>query len=98
MPTYISLISWTDQGIRSAKQTTERASAAADLAGRMGGEMKDIFWTVGAYDLVAISEFPDDETATAYLLNIGAQGNVRTTTLRAYNADEMSGILAKVEG
>jgi uncharacterized protein with GYD domain len=96
MPTYVSLINWTDQGIRNAKQTTERAKAAGELAARLGGEMKDIFWTVGPYDIVAISEFPDDETGTAFLLAIGGQGNVRTTTLRAYGADEMSGILAKV--
>ncbi|MEJ3744832.1 GYD domain-containing protein [Actinomycetes bacterium KLBMP 9797] len=96
MPTYISLINWTDQGIRSAKETNDRSRAAAELASRMGGELKTIFWTVGPYDLVAISEFPDDETGTAFLLAIGSQGNVRTTTMRAYNADEIAGILAKV--
>jgi uncharacterized protein with GYD domain len=63
---------------------------------RMGGQMKDLYWTVGSYDLVAISEFPDDQTGTAFLLAVGAQGNVRTTTMRAYNADEMSEIIAKV--
>jgi uncharacterized protein with GYD domain len=96
MPTYISLINWTDQGIHNAKQTTERAKAAAELATRMGGEMKDIYWTVGPYDIVVISEFPDDETGTAFLLAVGGQGNVRTTTMRAHNAEDMAGILAKL--
>jgi uncharacterized protein with GYD domain len=96
MPTYISLINWTDQGIRTAKQTTDRASAAADLAIHMGGELKHVFWTVGSYDIVAISEFPDDQIGTAYLLALGAQGNVRTTTMRAFDSDEIAEIIAKV--
>jgi uncharacterized protein with GYD domain len=90
------LINWTDQGIRGSKETVDRANAAKDLAQRMGGAFTSIYWTVGPYDIVTVSEFPDDETATAFLLAVGALGNVRTTTLRAFTADEMTGIIGKL--
>jgi uncharacterized protein with GYD domain len=96
MPTYISLINWTDQGIRTSGETTQRASAASQLATQMGGALRGIYWTVGSYDIVTISEFPDDEAGTAFLLALGAQGNVRTTTMRAYTADEITGILGRL--
>ena len=95
MPTYISLINWTDQGISNFKESVKRAEAATALAQRMGGSIPHIYWTVGQYDLVTVAEFPDDESATAFLLALGAQGNVRTSTLRAYNAEEITGIMAK---
>ena len=96
MPTYISLINWTDQGIRGSKETVDRANAAKELAQRMGGAFTSIYWTVGPYDVVSVVEFPDDETVTAFLLAIGAQGNIRTTTLRAYTADQMTAIIGKL--
>ncbi|NEE02086.1 GYD domain-containing protein [Phytoactinopolyspora halotolerans] len=96
MPTYISLINWTDQGVRNTKETVERAQAATDLAERMGGTLRDVYWTVGEYDIVSIAEFPDDETGTAFLLALGSQGNIRTSTLRAFNAEQMTGILGKL--
>jgi uncharacterized protein with GYD domain len=94
--TYISLVSWTDQGIKGYRDTTARAKAANDLAGKFGGRMASIWWTIGPYDLVAQSEFPDDESATAFALALGAAGNVRTTTMRAFDADTMSTIVARV--
>lgn len=96
MPTYVSLINWTEQGIQGVKDTVERASAARGAAESMGGSVKEILWTVGPYDLVVISDFPDDETGTAYLLALGAQGNIRTTTLRAFNEQEMAGVIGRV--
>jgi uncharacterized protein with GYD domain len=96
MTTYISLINWTDQGIRNFSETVQRADAAKALAQRMGGSITSIHWTVGQYDLVTIADFPDDETGTAFLLALGSQGNVRTTTLRAYNASELAGVLSKL--
>lgn len=96
MPTYISLINWTDQGVGSFKETVARAKAAEELAQRMGGSITATYWTVGPYDIVSIGQFPDDETGTAFLLAIGSGGNIRTTTLRAYNADEMTGIIGKL--
>lgn len=96
MPTYISLVNWTDQGIKGFKDTVERSQAAAEAATSMGGRLIDVYWTVGPYDLVIVAEFPDDQTGTAYLLAIGAQGNIRTTTMRAHNADEMTQIIGKL--
>jgi uncharacterized protein with GYD domain len=96
MPTYISLINFTDQGVRTIKDTTQRASAARQLATQMGGDLKGIYWTVGPYDIVTVSDFPDGETATAFLLALGSQGNIRTTTMRGFTADEMTGILGKL--
>ena len=95
MPTYVSLINWTDKGVTDVSSTVDRAEAAQELAGKFGGSLKEILWTIGPYDIVAISEAPDDETATAFALALSSQGNVRTTTLRAFSADEMRGIVAK---
>lgn len=94
MASYISLINWTDQGVKNFKETTARAADAGALAEKMGGKLT-VYWTVGAYDIVTLSEFPDDQTATAFLLRIGSLGNIRTQTMRAFNAQEMSGILSK---
>jgi uncharacterized protein with GYD domain len=96
MPTYISLINWTEQGIRAAKDTLDRANAAAAAAENLGGKLKHIYWTVGPYDIVTVTEFPDDATGTAFLLALGGQGNVRTTTMRAFDRDEVAGILQKL--
>lgn len=96
MPTFISLLSWTDAGIRSYKDTLDRAQAAGELAASLGGTLKDVYYTVGPYDIVSIAEFPDDQTATAFLLATGSQGNVRTTTLRAFDRDEFAGVLSKI--
>jgi uncharacterized protein with GYD domain len=95
MPTYVALLNWTDAGIRNVKEAHERAKAAAELAEKMGARLKDIYWTLGPYDVVSIIEAPDDETLMAYLLAVGSQGNVRTTTLRALDADEFQSVLAK---
>ncbi len=96
MATYIALVNWTDQGVREFRGTVERADAVADMAKRLGGSQTALYWTVGPYDLVAISEFPDDETATAFALAVSSQGNVRTTSMRAFDAREMSAIVEKV--
>jgi len=94
--TYISLINWTDQGIKNVKETIERSQQAGDLMSSLGVNLKEIYWTVGPYDVVGISEAPDEETATASLLALGAGGAVRTTTLRAFNHEEMARILQKL--
>jgi uncharacterized protein with GYD domain len=94
MAKYISLISWTDQGIKNFRDTVDRAHAAQKAAEQLGGSLT-VYWTVGPYDIVAMSEFPDDESATAFLLNIGSLGNIRTTTLRAYDESDMQRILQK---
>jgi uncharacterized protein with GYD domain len=96
MPSYISLINWTEQGAKAFKDTTKRADAAKATAQRLGGNLRNIYWTIGEYDIVAIAEFPDDETATAFMLALGSEGNVRTETLRAYDPSEIAGIIAKL--
>lgn len=95
MPRYVSLINWTQQGIADFKQTVERSEAVRQLVDQLGARLVDIYWTVGEYDIVAVVEAPDDETGTAALLTIGAQGNVRTKTMRAFTADEMRGVIEK---
>ncbi len=96
MVTYIALSNFTDQGIRTIKDTTKRADAVKEAAKKFGATMTQIYWTLGKYDLVAIIEAPDDASATAFALAIGAAGNVRMQSLRAYSKDEMNGILAKM--
>ena len=96
MATYIVLTSFTDQGIRTIKDTTKRADAVRETASRMGIETKSLYWTVGKYDVVATFEAPDDATMTALSLAISSAGNVRTQTMRAFTKDEVTGILAKL--
>jgi uncharacterized protein with GYD domain len=96
MPTYVSLFNWTDQGIRSVKETVQRRDQADALAERHGVRIEQVYWTVGPYDLVTIVEAPDDESVTAMLLELGSAGNLRTTTLRAYDREEMSGIIQRL--
>ena len=93
MPTYITLINWTDQGVKNFKDTVDRSVKAEEAMGELGVTFKDVYWTVGPYDIVTVVEAPDEEKATAALLVAAAEGNVRTTTLRAFNRDEMSRIV-----
>jgi len=96
MAIYIVLINFTDQGIRNVKETTKRADAVREMAKKFGVNTKEFFWTLGNYDLVAIFEAPDDVSMTALGLSIGAAGNVRTQTLRAFSKEDMNEILAKL--
>lgn len=96
MVTYIALVNFTDQGIASIKETTKRADAVKELGKKFGVNMKEIFWTLGKYDLVTISEAADEASITAFGLAIGATGNVRLQSLRAFNKEEMNQILAKI--
>ena len=96
MPNYILLVNWTDQGIRNVKGTVERTDDVAKLAEKHGGRLVQSYWTVGPYDLVAIAEASDDESASAFTLELGSVGNVRTTTMRAYDREEMSGIIQRL--
>jgi uncharacterized protein with GYD domain len=93
--TYIVLFKWTEQGIRGARETVERARAAEELVSGFGATFKDFYWTLGEFDIVGILEAPDDESAMGALLAIGSNGNARTTTLRAFTGDELAAILEK---
>ncbi len=96
MATFISLTSFTDQGMRNVQDTVKRADAVKAAAAKFGVTVKDMYWTIGNHDMVVIFEAPDDAAFTAFGLSIGKAGNVRTQTLRAFNRDEMNAILAKV--
>jgi uncharacterized protein with GYD domain len=95
MATYVTLINWTDQGVKNFKDTVDRYEAAQEAMGEGGVSFRDVYWTLGPYDIVGILDAPDDESATAALLAVGGQGNIRTTTLRAFNASEMRGVIEK---
>ena len=84
MSTYIMLFNYTDQGLRNVKKSPSRIDAARKAAEELGGKLGDLYLTMGAYDLVAISEFPDDATAATFVLRLGVLGNIRTTTVKAF--------------
>ncbi|RQO82744.1 GYD domain-containing protein [Acidovorax sp. FJL06] len=96
MVTYISLCTFTDQGIRSIKESTKRADMVREAASKFGSKMTQLYWTQGQYDLISIIEAPDESSATAFGLAIASAGNVRLQTLRAFNRDEMNHILSKL--
>ncbi|MEE9210204.1 MAG: GYD domain-containing protein [Kiloniellales bacterium] len=96
MPTYISLMIYTDQGLRDIKKSPGRLDAARKAADDLGGKFGQLYLTMGAYDLVAISEFPDDATAATFALRLGALGNVRTTTVKAFPENAFRKILEAV--
>ncbi len=96
MPTYVSLLNWTDQGIRKVKETTKRSKAFLDRAGKMKVKVREIYWTMGRYDVVVIMEAPDDEAISRLMLGVGALGNFKSETLRAFSAQEMTQILKEM--
>ena len=96
MATYIVLGQFTEQGIRDVKETTRRAATVQAMAKSAGVTVKDVYWTLGQYDIATIVEAPDDTALTAFLLSVGALGNVRTHSMRAFVAEEMGAILAKL--
>ena len=96
MPTYISLVQFTDKGIQAAKETTQRVADWATKVQSTGVSIKQMYWTLGQYDQVCVFEAPDDETAASVLLSADLLGNIRTQTMRAFTTSEMEKILAKV--
>ena len=96
MATYIVLANFTEQGIRNVKDTTKRADAFKEMAKSSGVTVKDLYWTLGHFDIVATVEAADDMMVTALGLTLGKSGNVRTQTLRAFSPSEMASILSKV--
>jgi uncharacterized protein with GYD domain len=95
MATYVNLIKLTDQGIRNYKDTVARAEKYWGAVKAAGGRVIHEVWTLGEYDVIILFEAPDDETAAALAFQVSSLGNVRTTTLRAFNADEMKKLVAK---
>jgi uncharacterized protein with GYD domain len=96
MATYVSLVTFSEQGVRHIRQTTERGKGLVNAAANLGIKIKEIYWTMGAYDAVFTADAPDDETMTAFAASMASLGNIRTQTLRAFSSDEMNKILAKL--
>ena len=96
MPTYVTLVKWTEQGIKTIKDFSSRFEAAGKAMEAMGGKFTDTYITMGEYDMVVVSEGPSDEAATAGALAIASRGYVRTTTMRAFTPAEFAEILKKL--
>ena len=96
MATFIVLGSFTEQGIRNIKESPKRTEAFKALAAKVGVKVKDIYWTLGNYDIVSIVESPDTATATSLGLAVASLGNLRTETLTAFSAEEFGKILGKM--
>jgi len=98
MATFITTIKFTQQGLQNIRKSPKRAAALKSAAKKMGVEVTNIYWTLGSFDGVLIFDAPNDETATAAMLYLSSQGNVQTTTTRAFDSTEMEkviGLLAK---
>jgi uncharacterized protein with GYD domain len=96
MAHFVTLINWTDQGIRNVKDTHKRADAFKSAAKEFGCTVKELLWTQGQYDLITIIEAPDEIAASALMLSVGKLGNIHGQSLRAFTASEFEKILAKV--
>lgn len=96
MSTYVVLMNWTDQGARADRDTVRRREQADALAEKYGARIEQVYWTMGHHDIVTIIEAPDDETVTAMMLELTAAGNLRTSTLRAFDHDQMQAIIERV--
>ena len=92
MPKYVVLINWTEQGVRNFNESVDRYEAVKNMG---TVSFTDIYWTVGQFDLVGITEAPDDETMAAAMLKVAAAGNLRTTTMRAFDSTEMRAVIAR---
>jgi len=96
MASFVVLFNWTDQGIKGFKDSPARVDAATGALAKLGVTIREIYWTIGVHDLVGIVEAPDPESLTAALLALGSAGNVRTTTLRAFDRAEFAAVIAKL--
>jgi uncharacterized protein with GYD domain len=92
MATFIALMNFTDQGIRNVKESPDRYEKFKTMAEERGVTIKDVYWTVGQYDMVLVLEGAD-EAVTTGLLKLGSLGNIRSQTLRGYSADEFKNII-----
>ena len=96
MVTYVSLINFTNQGIRNIKRSTSRLKQSQKLAAKFGVKLVSAHYTVGPYDVVAILEGEDDASINAFALAVGKNGNVRTMTMRAFTPEEMAAITKRL--
>jgi uncharacterized protein with GYD domain len=96
MPIYVSLLNWTDQGIRNVRATLQRSKGAVEFAENYGVRIKAVYWTVGSYDSVVIAEAPDDMSFSTFMFEVGSRGSVRSNTLRAYSDEEMAEMMERL--
>ena len=96
MPRYVVLIDWTEQGVRNFKDSVDRYEAANNQLEGLRVRFEDTYWTLGNHDIVSIVDASDDESLAAGLLAVAGAGNIRTTTLRAFSADEMRSVIGKL--
>ena len=96
MPSYLSLVDWTDQGIRSVKESPARLVEVKAAVTSAGGRLIFFYMLMGEHDLAILTEFPDDETATRVLLTLGAAGDLRTTTYKAYQESEFRALIGSL--
>jgi uncharacterized protein with GYD domain len=96
MPTYVSLMKWTAKGIESLEEAPQRTKESIETLEKMGGKLLGFYYLMGEYDMVGIAEAPSDEVAMAFLTGLGAAGNVRTTTMRAFTPEEVQQIMEKL--
>ena len=96
MAHYVVLAKFTDQGIRAVKETPKRAKAFREIAQGMGVKIRDIFWTLGRYDVVLTMEAPGDEVVASLMFKVGSLGNLTSQTLRAFNEAEIEGVVSKL--
>ncbi len=97
MATYVTLLNYTDQGIRNTKEAPQRIEAAKALIESMGGRFVAYYLTLGQFDTVIIAEAPDDETVAKVVMKIAGAGNVRTTTMRAFDEAEATRIFQSLD-
>ena len=93
MPAYVTLFNFTEQGVKDIKNTVERARAAGAASKDAGGRFIGVWWLLGPYDGIVISEAPDEETATRLVIASGMLGNIKTVTMRAFSEEEMARIV-----
>ncbi len=96
MPTYVILGNWTDQGIRNVKETPKREDAFHELCEKVEARVKDVYRTMGRYDVVAIVDAPNDVAMNTVLYSLGSRGTIRTETLRAFTRQETEQVLSKM--
>jgi len=88
MPQYILLINWTEQGISKIKESQERFNSFKESVEKVGGKLIGGYYTFGEYDVVIVIDAPNDEKVMSLMLKIGSYGNIRSKTLKAFNAEE----------
>ena len=96
MTTYVVLCTFTDQGIRSVKNTVSRADAAKEAASKFGVNMREVLWVQGQYDIVTLCDAKDEQSIATFGLTLASQGNIKMQTLRAFTRDDMAAIVGKL--